>query len=110
MNPPHRPWYQFSLRTMLIVMVLASAGFGYWVHWSRVWIRQRHEALESRLAIPAIEDTVRPWVPGGLWLFGEKGASVIYIPGSKCDVTDEENEAKVRVLFPEAKVIMGPTW
>jgi hypothetical protein len=35
MNSKSKPrWYQFSLRTMLIVMVLSSAAFGWWVHWS----------------------------------------------------------------------------
>src|SRR5215813_3026522 len=49
---PKRRWYQFSLRTFLVVMIIASAAFGYWVHWSREWIRQRHEALEHNIAMP----------------------------------------------------------
>jgi hypothetical protein len=97
-NTKLRRWYQFSLRTMLIVMVLASAAFGYWVHWSREWIRQRHEAIVEpgvySIAIEAEQD--RPYAPGGLWLFAEKGEAEI-----ECNTSKRE---WVQRLFPEASV------
>src|SRR4051812_35020701 len=45
---PRRRWFQFSLRTMLIAMVLSSGLFGSWVRWSREWISQRREALQAK--------------------------------------------------------------
>jgi len=43
---PRRRSYQFSLRTFLVLVTLVCVGFGWWVHWSREWISQRHEFLE----------------------------------------------------------------
>jgi len=99
-----RPWYQFSLRTMLIVMAVLAAGFGYWVHWSREWIRQRHEALNNfarELNPPEIVDlSTTPMksktriAPAGLWLFGEKGVWRLSCHSEKYE--------QVKRLFPEA--------
>jgi hypothetical protein len=41
--PTKRRWYEFSLQTFCVLVMLASAGFGYWKYWSKAWIRQRHE-------------------------------------------------------------------
>ena len=99
---PHRPWYQFSLRTMLIVMVISSAGFGCWVHWSREWIRQRHEFWDRHLAEKLIQ-AVPPRAPGGLWLFGEEGVHLIV---RESDATPEIVD-EVGGLFPEAQVVVS---
>ena len=45
-------------------------------------------------------DAPIPCAPGGLWLFGEKGLSLIVLGNS----IPPETVAEVRSLFPEAKV------
>ena len=102
-NPPRRPWYQFSLRTMLIVMVLVSAGFGYWVHWSKDWIRQRQEFLKAArnhsmdiITRPSSEEYFAR-APAGLWLFGEEGIWYML-----CWEADDAELADR--LFPEASI------
>src|SRR5262249_37367194 len=112
--------FQFSLRTMLVLVTLVCVGFGWWVHRSKEWIRQRHEwlsktysllshtnggdpnwaPLQSRYALLARQVRTppvnSPAAPCGLWLFGEVGvATVIVVPG-------DEQEAKR--LFPEATI------
>jgi hypothetical protein len=85
---------------MLIVMVLSSAVFGYWVLWSREWIKQRHEAIESGEIIDFTGDTARPAAPSGLWLLGESGVSSVVVPfGSR-----KETILKAKNLFPEATI------
>jgi hypothetical protein len=81
---------------MLLVMVVASAVFGWWVHRSREWIRQRQQ---WRLRYPVYSIESPPLAPGGLWLFGEKGIDVYYQTEGK-----EKYEQTTR-LFPEANVI-----
>jgi hypothetical protein len=98
--PTRRPWYQFSLRTMLIVMVLASAAFGYWVHWSKEWIRQRHAIWEAEQPVIYtfnVEGQERD-APCGLWLFGEEGFTEVWC------VKQEDIELAKR-LFPEASAV-----
>src|SRR5690242_18191122 len=98
---PRRPWYQFSLRTMLIVMVLSSAGFGYWVHWSREWIRQRQAWRDRHHVRMNTQRATAPNAPWGLLFFGEQGEGRIS-PGS----FNEQREAMR--LFPEASVSQPP--
>jgi hypothetical protein len=91
-----RRWYQFSLRTMLIVMVVLSAAFGYWVHWSREWIRQRRAMIDSNRASEAWPGAMQRDAPFGLWIFGERGYAVM-----SCKQKDED---LVTRLFPEAHI------
>src|SRR4051812_1369100 len=100
---PKRRWYQFSLRTMLIVMVLSSAVFGYWVHWSKEWIRLRNEWRSGRttdgsecLVTDKIKYDSQPTAPAGLWLLNEHGATEVY-----CEDRSDRDEASR--VFPEAK-------
>src|SRR5262245_12117282 len=43
---PKRRWLQFSLRTMLVVMTLASVGLG-WLAYERNEVRKRQEAIAA---------------------------------------------------------------
>ena len=43
---PKRRWLQFSLKTMLVVMTLASVGLG-WLAYERNEVRKRHEAIAA---------------------------------------------------------------
>jgi hypothetical protein len=88
-TPPRRRWYQFSLRTMLIVMVLSSAVFGWWGHRSKEWIRQRHSVKVFKGAVGQVR------APGGLWIFGEEGVGEIF--------AQPPDWERAESLFPEAK-------
>lgn len=95
-----RRWYQFSLRMFFVLVTLVCVGFGYWVHRSREWIRQRHEWMDTRGGVNHFIRVSDSCAPGGLWLFGEDGAVTVAVaPG-------EELEA--RRLFPEAAVVTVP--
>jgi hypothetical protein len=88
---------------MLIVMVVVSAMFGYWVHWSREWIRQRHEEMDRRPRIFLFESIFHSgrstWpAPGGLWLFGEGGVQIVHC----IDDPSQEERERMRRIFPEA--------
>jgi hypothetical protein len=97
-DKPKRRWYQFSLRTFLVVMVVASAGFGYWVHWAKDWIRQRPVALDAG-GLSWGSDDPPVVAPGGLWLLGEVGINYMRVrPSSGRSLHDW------RELFPEAKI------
>src|SRR4051794_28836101 len=101
-----RRWYQFSLRTMLIVMVLSSAAFGWWVQRSSEWIRQRHVFLAANRpgnwstddsegtggwspqppSVKGWPKNIAPsghWLATGLWLFGEEPVRKLFVPA--CD-------------------------
>jgi hypothetical protein len=103
-----RRWYQFGLRTFLVLITLACVGFAYWVHWSREWIRQREEVMRgdavyhSDRVIDSADDL--RMAPAGLWLFGETGYSQILLE-AECD-----SPAKIRELFPEARVYESKEW
>jgi hypothetical protein len=82
---------------MLIVMVLSSAVFGWWVHRSREWIRQRHEWMaEYRESFWMTFNNDQPRAPFGLWLFGEVGRQYITVHPAYLDEASK--------LFPEAEV------
>jgi hypothetical protein len=71
-----RRWYQFSVRTMFVLVTLACVGFGWWVHWSKEWIKQRHEAIDSgQFRGFRGAETPAPWA---LRPFGELGITRIY--------------------------------
>ena len=94
---PKRRW-QFSLRTLLIVVTLAALPCA-WVGYSLNWIRERHIFVErthcrvinqGNLCLPPAQ------APGLLWLFEEIGFDLVLCKDSEID------EAKR--LFPESSV------
>jgi hypothetical protein len=94
-----RRWFQFSLRTMLIGVMLVSIPLA-WVGYSLNWIRQRREMIERGRAFRAWPETVTRDAPSGLWIFGERGSQIL-----ASEPTDME---KVKHLFPEADVFKNP--
>ena len=95
---PRRRWYQFSLRTIFVLVTIACAGFGYWVHWSKEWIRQRHELLQQyRLNDGKLQGQNATRAPGGLWLFGEPAITELFC------YPDQEEDAQR--LFPELQIL-----
>jgi hypothetical protein len=102
MPTPPRRWFQFSLRTMFAGMILASVVFGWWVHTSREWIKQRNEAKAQYTFSfwDDVSDTeARPRAPGGLWLFGERGFARLW-----CLDGNPDTVKAAQRLFPEAEV------
>lgn len=104
-KPKRRRSYQFSLRTFFLLVTIACVGFGYWVHRSKEWIRQRHEVTKENWVTMQLsfnwlkEGARRPIAPGGLWLFGEVGVSSILV--LRCGPGDIP---RIERLFPEAVV------
>jgi hypothetical protein len=95
MNPKPRRWFQFSLRTMFIVVTLASLVCG-WVAYSLHWIGQRREFLQRPGVYcwqwPAEAESA---APGLLWIFGEQAYRAGDCPVASLD--------EARRLFPETK-------
>ena len=94
-EPPRRRWLRFSLRTLFVLMLVASLPLA-WMGYSLNWIRERHEAFGRNRA--AVEDAGNVTAPGGLWLFGEQGWPIVW-----CRPETGEVEA-MRALFSEASV------
>lgn len=97
-----RHWFQFRLR-MLLIAVAALAVPMAWGGYSLDWIRQRRAVCEDgRVAVTTCD--FAPRAPGGLWLFGERGASdVLYKP-------DFPNAEQLQRLYPEAKLTKSAFW
>jgi hypothetical protein len=95
---PNRPWFQFSLRTMFVLVTLACIVLA-WVGYSLHWIRQRDDILRQQPIMLNIDPFPRIPAPAGLWLFGEEGVAQVYWRRGSSPPTDE-----VQRLFPEAEV------
>ena len=71
---PKRRWFQFSLRTLFVVVTV----FGCWLGYELNWLRERHLLVESgEAAVYSTNQGTRPTAPSLLWLFGEEGAGQI---------------------------------
>src|SRR5215470_7857770 len=99
---PKRRWYQFSLRTMLVLVTVTSGVFG-WVGYSLRWIQQRNEMRLGQPTLPLHKipsPFPRSTAPAWLGLFGEEGTAVIcWYPGSPFNLEQAKH------LFPEAEVL-----
>jgi len=84
------------------MVTLVCVGFGYWVHWSKEWIRERHEwrAAHPHSSCGDMLELPVPTAPCGLWLFGETGDAMMSLGPQATPATVDE----VRKLFPEAEV------
>jgi hypothetical protein len=95
-----RRWYQFRLRTMLIVVTLLCGVFA-WVGYSLNWIRERREAFGKGNFCSCTVSEYAVYAPSGLWLFDEPG----YV---RITVIDGDSKwlpiSEVRRLFPEAEI------
>jgi hypothetical protein len=104
-------WYQFSLRTLLIGVMLLAGMCAYVAHEATI-VRQRHEAVnvyqvlvgysvdvDDRPGGKAIE-TRFPQAPWPLRLFGEDGYAQIIVPHPASD----DEIRRLEYLFPEATI------
>src|SRR4051812_40427054 len=70
---PHRCWFRYSLRTLLIVVTIASAGFG-WIGVKYRSVLRRRAAIETiraaggRASYGHEESMFRTAPPGPAWL------------------------------------------
>jgi len=103
---PCRRWFRFSLRTMLVVVLLAAIPMG-WVAVQVKWIRDRHKALEWLRSQPPL--FMSGWVvrttsaPLSLRPFGEQGyyEILVHLDAERGPYTD----AHLKALFPEAHYV-----
>lgn len=95
---PRRRWFQFRLRTLLIVVPL----LGCWLAYHLNWIRERHHALESGELSEATWDGMPSQsAPLTIRFFGERGYVELFYShrhGSPSKVVHWEK------LFPEATI------
>jgi len=94
---PRRHWYQFSLRTMFVVITLVSIPLA-WVGYSLNWIPQREEARRRYQGM--VGGKIQ--APAGLWLFGETAYDSFEWRGPP------ESVEQAQRLFPEA-TLLKPT-
>jgi hypothetical protein len=98
---PKRRWYQFSLRTIFVLVFVVSIPLA-WVGYSLNWIRQRQEYRKRYYTGMGMGGTVSEITgvraPGGLWLFGESGYFEMNWSG------DPKNKKECQRLFPESKL------
>jgi hypothetical protein len=108
---PKRRWFQWSLRTLFVVVTLVACCLGYQLN----WIRERHSLIDvpqqtgvdpeydialmpmSLRASLQVETKDAPWPLR--WL-GERGVYTLYMR----DDMPESEVARIRALFPEAEI------
>jgi hypothetical protein len=91
-----RRW-QFSARTLFVVVT----AFACWMAYEMNWIRQRRSLLKCGIALPVASTKV---APAGLWIFGEPGQATLMIQGH-----GYEDSVRAKALFPEARIVCsGP--
>ena len=94
---PKRRWFRFSLRTLLLLVVLIGIPLG-WVGNRVNWIRQRRAFLQGPSASPNVSLKPQVDTPGMLWLFGESSHPIIWCR--------PEDVAEARRLFPEVHYLV----
>ena len=121
-DPAKRRWFRFSLRTMFVVMTLATIVSFVGIHHLR-WIALRREFLNARSHPGQPPVTPRRFVrfptglgpdrsaPGLLWLFGEPGqisltVSVEFDSAGNISPRGQEQIQHIRELFPEADIMV----
>jgi hypothetical protein len=107
---PIRRWFQFSLRTMFVGVMLLSLPLG-WVGYSLNSIRQRHAILTVLDSSSDNAYCTQDYHLGtrtalnGLWLFGEAGVIWLIVPESPPAEID-----RTRRLFPEAELVVDDSF
>jgi hypothetical protein len=98
MSTSPRRWFQFSLRTMFVVVTLVSIPLA-WVGYSLNWKRQRQEALRTHAVFVDPYSAEFTQAPTGLWLFEDHGWKVLML-------IDNVREQEMRRLFPESEFVV----
>ena len=100
----NRGRFQWSLRTLFVVMTVVGCWLGYYAN----WIRQRHEALKRNEESRAIFAQVGGLSPTGtfpwtLRLLGEEPLEFIALKIER-EVDLKPSLSRIQVLFPESWV------
>lgn len=98
-----RRWHQFTFRTLWLALTVLCVGLGLDAHQGK-WIRDRRAARDlagvefySAAGHPLLG---RNNAPGGLWLFGERGCTIVRVA---VEPFPDERVQQLRRLFPEAR-------
>jgi hypothetical protein len=112
-EPPKRKrrWFQFSLRTLMIVVMLLALPCAY-VGWQAKIVRERRALLDSIKAAGGSDLTVvlynsaspppPPWLRR---LLGDQTIEVLLVPAT----TNEETLARIPRLFPGTRIAKSST-
>ena len=113
---PNRRWFQFSLRTFLVVAMLIGGWLGWQVHivWQRkdlLYHWKKDAGVSAIVFLPGERPLHSDSPPEVSWirnLLGDSAVESIFLLGPIDGDTDEEaNQA--RKVFPEAELIENPT-
>jgi hypothetical protein len=107
---PKRRWFQFSLRTLFVVVTL----FGFFLAWlarAAIVVRERQELLQPSLSYSL---DAPEWPRPISWrivafIFGYRQGSYYWDGISVHDRSDEEMK-RLRRAFPEARISVDETW
>jgi len=99
LDKPRRRWFRYSLRTLLVLVVLLAIPLG-WIAAQLKWIHDRHEALEHHHALSVSWTGRGPEAPWSVRIFGENGQLEITLRDDKSD----DERKRIEKLFPEATV------
>jgi len=93
-RPRHR-WFQFSLRTVFVVMTVFCGLLGY----QGRWIYARREAIRSGIAVRHVfgSNQIVPLAPFALRLFGASGERHLFVAPTHFE--------RICELFPESEVL-----
>ncbi len=103
---PKRRWYQFSLRTLLVVVTLICVVVGGYVHWQAEIVRERKQ-MRSRiveLGGSIATDSDREPLSRVPWLRRVLGDEPVAEINMEFGTPDSEL-LKIREAFPEAEVV-----
>ena len=102
MNELPTRWFSFSLRTLFVVVTVAAIVLS-WILYQLEWVRQRPEALKWAKPMGYAPKDYKP-APWSIQLI-ERGVPFILIDPEAARDTDKV--AKLKQLFPEAKLYVG---
>lgn len=105
---PKRRWFRYSLRTLLVAVMV----FGCWLGYELNWIRQRHSVLarddirssQRWLVVTPFQIPDSPNPPWPLSVFGEKGYGEVVLVH-----VDEERDKIARPPETAAPIIKDPS-
>ena len=106
-----RRWFQFRLRTLMIVVTLLAVLIGYVGRQYQI-INDRNEAVRGHIMVGRVEKFIgpdrtlhvsAPSAPWPLRWLGERGYAAVEV---SVTAPDDEVE-RLKKLFPEAEIVRG---
>jgi hypothetical protein len=100
-TPPRRRWFQFSLRTMFVVVALAAVPLG-WASRQYEIARERQEFADRIVRSMGLHGVLYVYEPEWKhWLFGDGTVLLLGLPAESTD----DDLAEACRLFPEAGIV-----